>query len=91
MPTTENDSTLAAAQISEESTETTGNYQAMRFNAMKTGILSRLIVQPHEHFGGVYRLAGFVQEHEPAGANPGRRTSGSSAGKAYDTQPGEAG
>ena len=46
-----------------------GNYEPVRFNAMKHGILSRLAVLPHEdvgEFGDL--LAALVEEHQPAGA-----------------------
>lgn len=69
MPMTETDSTLPATQIAENSLEAKGNYEPVRFNAMKHGILSRLTVLPHEdpdEFAGL--LAALVQEHQPAGA-----------------------
>jgi hypothetical protein len=69
MPTTETDSTLSDTQIAEDATEAKGNYEAVRFNAMKHGILSRLTVLPHEDphdFGDL--LSALVQEHQPAGA-----------------------
>lgn len=47
---------------------TTGNYEAVRFNAMKHGILSRLTVLAHED-GGEFAdlLAALIEEHRPAG------------------------
>lgn len=45
-----------------------GNYEPVRFNAMKHGILSRLAVLAHEdhaEFDGL--LAGLIDEHHPAG------------------------
>jgi hypothetical protein len=47
----------------------TGNYAAVRFNALKHGILSRYTVLPHEdaeEYGAL--LAALVEEHQPAGA-----------------------
>ena len=69
MPTTDTDSTLPVTQIAENSTEAKDNYEPVRFNAMKHGILSRLTVLPHEdqnEFAGL--LAALMQEHKPAGA-----------------------
>lgn len=46
----------------------TGNYEPVRFNAMKHGILSRLVVLAHEdhaEYGDL--LAALVEEHRPAG------------------------
>jgi hypothetical protein len=45
-----------------------GNYQAVALNAVKHGILSRLVVLPHEdesEFAGL--LSALVDEHQPAG------------------------
>lgn len=45
-----------------------GNYEPVRFNAMKHGILSRLVVLAHEdhaEYGDL--LAALVEEHRPAG------------------------
>jgi hypothetical protein len=47
---------------------TTGNYEAVRFNAMKHGVLSKLTVLPHEdraEFDDL--LAALVEEHRPSG------------------------
>lgn len=47
---------------------TTANYEAVRFNAMKHGILSRLVVLAHEdHAEFVELLAALIDEHSPAG------------------------
>ena len=46
----------------------TGNYEPVRFNAMKHGILSRLVVLAHEdhaEYGDL--LAALIEEHRPAG------------------------
>ena len=46
----------------------TGNYEAVRFNAMKHGILSRLAVLAHEDAGEFTDLlAALIEEHRPAG------------------------
>lgn len=45
------------------------SYEAVRFNAVKHGILSRLVVLPHEDAGEFADLlAALVMEHQPAGA-----------------------
>ena len=47
---------------------TAGNYEAVRFNAMKHGILSRLAVLAHEdHAEFADLLAALIDEHRPAG------------------------
>lgn len=46
----------------------TDNYEAVRYNAMKHGILSKLVVLPHEdrsEFDDL--LAGLIEEHQPTG------------------------
>lgn len=44
------------------------NYEAVRFNAMKHGILSRLVVLAHEDAGEFSDLmAALIEEHRPAG------------------------
>ncbi len=68
MPTTKTDSTFPSAQRAEDTTESKSNYEAVRFNAMRHGILSRLTVLPHENqdeFAGL--LAALIQEHNPVG------------------------
>lgn len=46
----------------------TGNYEPVRFNAMKHGILSRLVVLAHEdHAEFADLLAALIEEHRPAG------------------------
>jgi len=62
--------TLLIDAISTEKTVTSesGNYDAVRYNAMKHGILSKLVVLPHEdrsEFDDL--LAGLIEEHQPAG------------------------
>ena len=45
-----------------------GNYEPMRFNAMKHGILSKLAVLAHEdHAEFADLLAALIEEHRPAG------------------------
>ena len=47
---------------------TVGNYEPVRFNAMKHGILSRLAVLAHEdHAEFADLLAALIDEHRPAG------------------------
>jgi hypothetical protein len=44
------------------------NYEAVRFNALKHGILSKLTVLAHEDAGEFADLlAGLIEEHRPAG------------------------
>jgi hypothetical protein len=48
--------------------ESAGNYAAVRFNAMKHGILSRLAVLPHESERDFTELlAALMEEHRPTG------------------------
>ncbi|MNV37960.1 hypothetical protein D3C71_1294960 [compost metagenome] len=48
--------------------ETNGNYEPVRFNAMKHGILSKLVVLAHEnHAEFDDLLAALIDEHRPAG------------------------
>ncbi len=50
------------------STARAGNYEPVRFNAMKHGILSRLVVLAHEdHSEFADLLAALIEEHRPAG------------------------
>jgi hypothetical protein len=47
----------------------TSNYAAVRFNALKHGILSRYTVLPHEEAGEYWvLLAALIEDHQPAGA-----------------------
>lgn len=60
----------AVPMASEEAslTATAGNYEPVRFNAMKHGILSRLVVLAHEdHAEFADLLAVLIEEHRPAG------------------------
>lgn len=70
MKTIENDSAVISFPASELDLPTaTGNYDAVRFNALKHGILSRHVVLPHED-ANEYRelLAALMEEHAPNGA-----------------------
>ena len=67
MQTLENDSTAVACVVP-DSVAPTASYEAVRFNAMKHGILSRLAVLAHEdqaEFSDL--LAALLDEHQPAG------------------------
>lgn len=67
MQTLEHDST-AMACVSADNEAPNGSYEAVRFNAMKHGILSRLAVLAHEdqaEFNDL--LAALLDEHQPAG------------------------
>lgn len=58
---------LAATNI--ESEVSSGNYDSVRFNALKHGILSRYTVLSHEDAGEYGALlAALLAEHQPAGA-----------------------
>lgn len=65
----ESESSVVPFPASQEATSATkGNYDAVRFNAMRHGILSRYTVLSHED-ADEYRtlLLGLVEEHQPAG------------------------
>lgn len=63
----ENDSTAVACVVT-DSESTAVSYQAVRFNAMKHGILSQLAVLAHEDRGDFDDLlAALIEEHRPAG------------------------
>jgi len=67
MQTLENDST-AVACVATDSEAPAASYEAVRFNAMKHGILSKLAVLAHEdqaEFSDL--LAALLDEHQPAG------------------------
>ncbi len=70
MATIEAETTKEAVLVTrdEEPVSRTGNYEPVRFNAMKHGILSRLVVLAHEdhaEYGDL--LAALVEEHRPGG------------------------
>jgi hypothetical protein len=63
-----NDSTVMHCPISGIEAPITVNYEAVRYNAMKHGILSRLAVLAHEDAGEFADLlAALVDEHRPTG------------------------
>ena len=67
MQTLENDPTTVACVLANSETPAAG-YEAVRFNAMKHGILSRLAVLAHEdqsEFSDL--LTALLNEHQPAG------------------------
>lgn len=69
MQTLENDSAVAPFPATAANEVPQSNYEPVRYNAMKHGILSRLAVLAHEdagEFGDL--LAALVEEHQPAGA-----------------------
>jgi hypothetical protein len=68
MQTLEHDSTVVTCAVA-DSEAPNGSYEAVRFNAMKHGILSRLAVLAHEdHAEFADLLAALLDEHRPAGA-----------------------
>lgn len=69
MQTIENDYAVIPFPATAADETPQNNYEPVRYNAMKHGILSRLAVLPHEdvgEFGDL--LAALVEEHQPAGA-----------------------
>ena len=67
MQTFESDSTAVACVVTDSDTPN-ASYEAVRFNAMKHGILSRLVVLAHEDTGEFADLlAALIEEHRPAG------------------------
>jgi len=71
MRTIETNSSDEVAMTSVEEfpvSENAGNYDGVRFNALKHGILSRLTVLPHESAEEFSELlAGLMAEHRPTG------------------------
>ena len=70
MQTLENDSAMIPFPTNEVGTPATnGNYEAVRFNAIQHGILSRYTVLAHED-ADEYRvlLSALLEEHQPTGA-----------------------
>jgi len=65
----ESDSAVIPLPSNEEATPAASNYEAVRFNAMQHGILSRYTVLSHENADeyGVL-LSALLDEHRPAGA-----------------------
>lgn len=69
MQTLENDSAVVPFPANENEVAPHNNYEPVRYNAMKHGILSRLAVLAHEDAGEFADLlAALVEEHQPAGA-----------------------
>ena len=69
MPTANPDSNFPNNQATQEVPGAAGNYDTVRFNAVKHGILTQLTVLPHENPGEFADLLSvLVQEHQPAGA-----------------------
>lgn len=67
MKTFENDSTGVACVVTDSDVPNV-SYEAVRFNALKHGILSRLAVLAHEdHAEFDDLLAALLDEHQPAG------------------------
>ena len=69
MQTIKNDSTVISFPATAADETPQNNYEPVRYNAMRHGILSRLAVLAHEdavEFGDL--LAALVEEHQPAGA-----------------------
>src|SRR5438067_2545225 len=70
MQTLENDSAVIPFPASDAATPApASNYEAVRFNAIQHGILSRYTVLAHEN-ADEYRvlLSALLEEHQPAGA-----------------------
>jgi hypothetical protein len=63
-----NSAVIPFSATEKPSPQANGGYEAVRFNAMKHGILSRLVVLAHED-GGDFddMLAALIDEHKPAG------------------------
>ncbi len=69
MLTLEADSAVIPFPTAETEEPLKVSYQITRFNALKHGILARLVVLPHEDAGEFTDLlAALVEEHRPAGA-----------------------
>ena len=68
MQTLENDSAVVSLPATNSGDAPQSSYEAVRYNAMKHGILSRYTVLPHED-GGEYQelLSALLEEHQPAG------------------------
>ncbi|RFC31934.1 MAG: hypothetical protein DID91_2727703889 [Candidatus Nitrotoga sp. MKT] len=69
MQTIENNSAVVPFSATTADETPQNNYEPVRYNAMKHGILSRLAVLAHEDAGEFGDLLGaLVEEHQPAGA-----------------------
>lgn len=69
MQTIENENELIETKTMENPAPVqTGNYEPVRYNAMKHGILSKLVVLPHEDQSEFSELlTGLIDEHKPVG------------------------
>ena len=68
MQTLENDSAVVSLPVTNSGDAPQCSYEAVRYNAMKHGILSNLAVLPHEDAGEFAALmAALIEEHKPAG------------------------
>ena len=68
MQTIEHDQTAVLSSTATDAAAPLANYEAVRFNAMKHGILSRLVVLAHEDAGEFADLLNaLIDEHRPAG------------------------
>lgn len=68
MQTLENDSAVIPFPIAENEIAPQNSYETVRYNAMKHGILSRLVVLSHEDAGEFADLlAAMIEEHKPSG------------------------
>ena len=68
MQTLENNSAVIAFPATAVEDIPQKNYEPVRYNAMKHGILSRLVVLSHEDSGEFSNLlAALIEEHQPAG------------------------
>lgn len=68
MQTLENDSAVILFPATDTEEASPSNYEPVRYNAMKHGILSRLVVLSHENgeeFADL--MAALIEEHQPAG------------------------
>ena len=68
MSNLENNSAVIVFPSADTEDLTTSNYEPVRYNAMKHGILSRLVVLSHENSEEFADLmAALIEEHQPAG------------------------
>ena len=68
MSNLENNSVVIVFPVTETEDMTPSNYEPVRYNAMKHGILSRLVVLSHENGEDFADLmAALIEEHQPAG------------------------
>ena len=68
MQTLENNSAVIPFPVTDNEVAPPGNYETVRFNAMKHGILSKLVVLAHEDENEfVDLLVALIEEHRPTG------------------------